>query len=44
MIFEILKKKEITIINSTHNYQEFDYDHHINIEYQDENRIFVELT
>jgi ABC-type multidrug transport system fused ATPase/permease subunit len=44
MIFEILKTKEITIINSTHNYQEFDYDHHINIEYQDENRIFVELT
>lgn len=43
MIFEILKTKDITIINSTHNYQEFEYDNHINIEYDEEKRVFIEL-
>ena len=36
MIFDILKDKNITIINSTHNHDEFEYDHHIKIEYFDD--------
>jgi len=31
-IFNILNKKNITIINSTHNQEDFDYDHHIKID------------
>ena len=31
-IFNILNKKNITIINSTHNHEDFDYDHHIKID------------
>ncbi len=44
MIFNILKDQNITIINSTHNHQEFEYDEHIKIEYEDEQRLFVNLT
>ena len=44
MIFNILKSKNITIINSTHNHQEFEYDHHVNIEFEDEDRLFVNLA
>ena len=44
MIFNILKEKDITIINSTHNHQEFDYDNHVKIEYEEEKRIFLKLT
>ena len=41
LIFKILKKKDITIINSTHNYEDFDYDHHLRIIYEDEKRKFL---
>ncbi len=43
MIFDILKDKNITIINSTHNHDEFEYDHHIKIEYFDDKRTFKTL-
>ena len=35
LIFEILKRKNITIINSTHNKEEFDYDNHFEIHMED---------
>ncbi len=44
MIFNILKNKNITIINSTHNHDEFEFDHHIKIEYFDEKRTFKTLV
>ncbi len=44
MIFNILKDKNITIINSTHNHEEFDYDHHIKIEYYEDRRSFKSLV
>ena len=40
LIFSILKNQNITIINSTHNHEEFDYDRHLRIEYEGELRIF----
>jgi ATP-binding cassette subfamily B protein len=43
LIFNILKSKNITIINSTHNHEEFDYDHHIKIEYFEDSRVFKNL-
>lgn len=43
LIFNILKKTNITIINSTHNHEEFDYDHHLRIGYEKENRVFSKL-
>ena len=43
LIFNILKSKNITIINSTHNHEEFEYDHHIKIEYFDDKRVFKNL-
>ena len=43
LIFNILKSKDITIINSTHNHDEFEYDHHLKIEYFDEKRFFKTL-
>ena len=43
LIFKILKGKNITIINSTHNHEEFDYDHHIKIEYFEDSRVFINL-
>ena len=39
LIFNILKKKEITIVNSTHNHEDFEYDFHLRINYLNENRI-----
>lgn len=41
LIFKILRKQDITIINSTHNYEDFDYDHHLRIIYEDEKRKFL---
>ena len=38
-----MKKTNITIINSTHNHEEFDYDHHLRIGYEKENRVFSKL-
>ena len=43
LIFKILKGKNITIVNSTHNHEEFDYDHHIKIEYLEDSRVFIKL-
>ena len=43
LIFKILKNKDITIINSTHNKDDFDYDHHLTIRYSGEKR-FVEYV
>jgi len=39
LIFKILKDKKITIINSTHNKDEFEYDYHLKISYLGEKRI-----
>tara|TARA_B100001996_G_scaffold140942_1_gene107165 strand:+ start:1240 stop:2856 length:1617 start_codon:yes stop_codon:yes gene_type:complete len=41
LIFSILKKQDITIINSTHNHDEFSYDNHVKIEYKGELRNFT---
>ena len=38
LIFKILKQKKITIINSTHNKEDFKYDHHLKISYIGEKR------
>ena len=39
LIFEILKKNKITIINSTHDADKFsEHDHHINIDISDDKR------
>ena len=43
LIFKILKNKDITIINSTHNKDDFDYDHHLTIRYSGEKR-FVDYV
>ncbi len=43
LIFNILKNKNMTIINSTHNHDEFEYDHHLKIEYFEERRLFKSL-
>ena len=37
-IFQILKSKEITIINSTHNQEDFTYDDHLKIDITEKNR------
>jgi len=37
-IFDILNKKNITIINSTHNHDDFDYHYHIKIDVSEESR------
>ena len=39
-IFNILKEKNLTIINSTHNPLDFNYDNHISISYDGEKRFF----
>ena len=39
LIFEILKKKNLTIINSTHNKEDFVYDEHLLIKYEKDLRI-----
>jgi len=41
LIFSILKKEDITIINSTHNHDEFSYDNHVKIEYKGDLRNFT---
>jgi len=41
LIFDILSKKGLTIINSTHSHLEFNYDNHIKIEYVDDKRTFL---
>lgn len=38
LIFKILRKKTITIINSTHNYQDFTFDHHMRIVFKNQKR------
>lgn len=38
LIFNVLKEKNITIINSTHNKEDFEYDHHIKISYMNDKR------
>jgi len=43
LIFNILKEKSLTIINSTHNHEEFKYDEHYKIEYKNEERIFTKV-
>lgn len=40
-IFDILKNKNITIINSTHNHEDFNYDHHMRIIYKKDKRFLV---
>ena len=39
-IFNILSTKNITIINSTHNKEDFQYDHHIKIDVGEERNLF----
>tara|TARA_Y100000389_G_scaffold204465_1_gene257184 strand:+ start:1663 stop:3285 length:1623 start_codon:yes stop_codon:yes gene_type:complete len=41
LIFEILNNKNLTIINSTHNGEDFDYDKHLKIELIDDKRQFT---
>ena len=38
LIFELLKNRNITIINSTHNEEDFKYDKHFEIIVEEENR------
>jgi ABC-type bacteriocin/lantibiotic exporter with double-glycine peptidase domain len=40
LIFEILNSKKITIINSTHNIEDFNYDNHIKISLKNGKRQF----
>ena len=35
MIYSILENLDLTIINSTHNYQDFSFDHHLKISVND---------
>ena len=44
LIFDILKKEEVTIINSTHNREDFSYDHHIEIEVKENFRTIRNIT
>ena len=43
LIFNILKNKDITIVNSTHNKEDFEYDYHIKINYVGDKREFINL-
>lgn len=43
-IFEILNIRDITIINSTHNHEDFDYDNHLKIEVMEDSRIINNVT
>ena len=40
LIFDILNKSNFTILNCTHNHQDFDYDEHLKIVIKDEKRLF----
>ena len=44
LIFDILKKEEVTILNSTHNREDFSYDHHIEIEVKENFRSIRNLS
>ena len=35
LIFDVLKRKNITIINSTHNHEDFNYDYHLDVQVAD---------
>ena len=41
LIFNILKNKDITIVNSTHNKEDFEYDYHIKINYVGDKRKII---
>ena len=43
-IFEILNIRDITIINSTHNHEDFDYDNHLKIEVMEDSRTINYVT
>lgn len=43
LIFNILKNKDITIVNSTHNKEDFEYDYHIKINYVGDKRKIINL-
>ena len=43
MIFNILKNKKITILNSTHNYEDFNYDKHLRIITDENERKIIEI-
>ena len=43
LIFKILNNKKITILNSTHNYEDFDYDLHLRILYRGNNREITKI-
>ncbi len=40
LIFKILKQKNLTIINATHNSEDFEYDHHLKVQVEDDLRVF----
>ena len=43
-IFQILKDQKVTIINSTHEQKNFNfYDHHLEIEIEDDNRLINQI-
>ena len=41
LIFDLLKKSEMTIINATHSHQDFDYDNHLKIVIDNEKRLII---
>ena len=43
-IFEILNTRDITIINSTHNHEDFDYDNHLKIQVMEDSRTIDNVT
>ena len=43
LILNILKNKDITIVNSTHNKEDFEYDYHIKINYVGDKRKIINL-
>ena len=43
LIFNILKKMKITIINSTHNKDDFDYDAELKIEIKNNQRLIQKI-
>ena len=43
LIFNILRKKNITIFNSTHNYEDFEYETHLRITYSEGERKIIRI-
>ena len=43
LIFNILRKKNITILNSTHNYEDFEYETHLRITYSEGERKIIRI-